>query len=74
MNEWSLPAAQANAYADLVHSQKSSGQFERHKAFLRGGIWKNFLTRYPEANWMHKRMLGLSQRLDALPQNKRTPK
>ena len=73
MNEWSLPAAQANAYADLVQDQKASGQFERHKAFLRGGIWKNFLTRYPEANWMHKRMLGLSRRLDALPENKRTP-
>jgi alpha-amylase/alpha-mannosidase (GH57 family) len=73
MNEWSLPAEQANAYADLVRQNKDSGQFERNKAFLRGGIWKNFLTRYPEANWMHKRMLGLSQRLHALPERKRTP-
>jgi alpha-amylase/alpha-mannosidase (GH57 family) len=73
MNEWSLPAEQANAYADLVQQNKSSGQFEGNKAFLRGGIWKNFLTRYPEANWMHKRMLGLSQRLDALPKHKRSP-
>ncbi|OYY92701.1 MAG: hypothetical protein B7Y41_14965 [Hydrogenophilales bacterium 28-61-23] len=32
-----------------------------------GGIWKTFLTRYPEANWMHKRMLGLSARLASLP-------
>jgi len=73
MNEWSLPAEQANAYADLVHQHKASGQFEQNKAFLRGGIWKNFLTRYPEANWMHKRMLGLSQRLHTLPEHKRTP-
>ncbi len=72
MNEWSLPAEQANAYADLVGQHKASGQFEHNKAFLRGGIWKNFLTRYPEANWMHKRMLGLSQRLHALPARKRT--
>ncbi|OFZ97728.1 MAG: glycosyl hydrolase, partial [Betaproteobacteria bacterium RBG_19FT_COMBO_58_11] len=66
MNEWTLPAQAANTYAELVHEAKQQGRFEQHKAFLRGGIWKNFLTRYPESNWMHKRMLGLSQRLHAL--------
>jgi alpha-amylase len=40
---------------------------ERDRPFIRGGIWKNFLTRYPEANWAHKRMLGLSARLAGLP-------
>lgn len=73
MNEWSLPAEQANAYSDLVQQHKHAGQFEGNKAFLRGGIWKNFLSRYPESNWMHKRMLELSQRLDALPEARRTP-
>ena len=66
MNEWTLPAPAANTYADLVADAKQQGRFEQHKAFLRGGIWKNFLTRYPESNWMHKRMLGLSERLHAL--------
>ena len=37
--------------------QSQQGHFERDKAFLRGGIWKNFFSRYPESNWMHKRML-----------------
>ena len=72
MNEWTLPAESARVYADLVKQSKASGGFERNKAFLRGGIWKNFLTRYPESNWMHKRMLGLSARLAALPQNPHT--
>jgi len=67
MNEWSLPAEAANEYADLVQEAKSRGRFERDKAWLRGGIWKNFLSRYPESNWMHKRMLELSERLHALP-------
>ena len=67
MNEWTLPAQAANQYADLVQVSKSQGRFEREKAWLRGGIWKNFLSRYPESNWMHKRMLDLSQRLHALP-------
>ena len=66
MNEWTLPAAAANAYADLVAASKEQGRFEQQKAFLRGGIWKNFLSCYPESNWMHKRMLGLSQRLQGL--------
>jgi len=72
MNEWTLPAQAANGYADLIHASKEQGHFERDKAFLRGGIWKNFLTRYPESNWMHKRMLQLSQRYEALPEKKKT--
>lgn len=73
MNEWSLPAPVANEYADLVARAKAEGWFVRDKAFLRGGMWKNFITRYPEANWMHKRMLGLSERLDKLPPNLKKP-
>ena len=72
MNEWTLPAQSANTYADLVQQAKASGWYEHKKAFLRGGIWKNFFSRYPESNWMHKRMLGLSTRLDALPEKHRT--
>jgi len=73
MNEWTLPVPAAHHYADLVQASKSSGQFEQSKSFLRGGIWKNFLMRYPESNWMHKRMLQLSHRLHALPKKKQTP-
>jgi hypothetical protein len=72
MNEWTLPVPAAHHYADLVHASKAAGQFEQNKSFLRGGIWKNFLMRYPEANWMHKRMLGLSRRLHGLPKKKQT--
>lgn len=67
MNEWTLPAQSASTYADLVQQAKTSDWYEHKKAFLRGGIWKNFFSRYPESNWMHKRMLGLSTRLASLP-------
>jgi len=73
MNEWTLPTDAAHTYADLVHREKDGGQYELRKAFLRGGIWKNFFTRYPESNWMHKRMLELSERLHALQGQKQTP-
>jgi hypothetical protein len=73
MNEWTLPAPAAHAYADLVEREKRGGSFDASKAFLRGGIWKNFVSRYPEANWMHKRMLALSERLARAPAAARTP-
>jgi len=66
MNEWTLPAQPANVYANLVRQAKTAGWYEGNRAFLRGGIWKNFFSRYPESNWMHKRMLGLSSRLSML--------
>jgi hypothetical protein len=72
MNEWTLPAPAAHAYADLVDREKHAGRFDACKAFLRGGIWKNFFSRYPESNWMHKRMLALSERLARLPPAERS--
>ena len=52
----------AHAYADLVEAaRRITARYERDKALLRGGIWSNFLSRYSEANWMHKRMLALSR-------------
>ena len=72
MNEWTLPAPRAHAYRLLVETEKAAGRFEAHKPFLRGGIWRNFMSRYPEANWMHKRMLSVSKRLAALPPSLRS--
>jgi hypothetical protein len=73
MNEWTLPAPSARAYHQLVEQEKQAGRFEGRKPYLRGGIWRNFFMRYPESNWMHKRMLDASQRLAALPPALRTP-
>jgi alpha-amylase/alpha-mannosidase (GH57 family) len=72
MNEWTLPAKAARTFSDLMHREKEAGRGDESKAFIRGGIWRNFMARYPEANWMHKRMLGLSARLAALPQGPHT--
>ena len=69
MNEWTLPSGSAHEFAALVEREKKANTYEDHKPFVRGGIWKNFMSRYPEANWMHKRMTSLSRRLDeARPQ------
>ena len=72
MNEWTLPAAAARTYRGLLEQEKQGGHYEARKPFLRGGIWRNFFMRYPESNWMHKRMLEVSQRLADLPAAQRT--
>lgn len=72
MNEWTLPAAAAGRFHALMEQEKAAGRFEQNKPFVRGGIWRNFLSRYPESNWMHKRMLGLSQRLADVPAARQT--
>lgn len=73
MNEWALPVPAAHHYADMVEREKREGRWEISKPFIRGGIWRNFLMRFPEANWMHKRTLALSHRYHALPEGKKTP-
>jgi alpha-amylase len=73
MNEWTLPGTTARAYHALVEQEKQAGRFEARKPFLRGGMWRNFFMRFPESNWMHKRMLDVSAKLAALPPAHRTP-
>lgn len=72
MSEWSLPGHQAQNFAEIIHELKDNNQLERFRPFLRGGIWRNFLTKYPEANNMHKHVLWLSQRLNKLSNNPET--
>ncbi|HEX6829350.1 MAG TPA: alpha-amylase/4-alpha-glucanotransferase domain-containing protein, partial [Burkholderiales bacterium] len=73
MNEWTLPAQAGARYAEMVEEAKLGGRYDKDKAFLRGGIWRNFFSRYPESNWMHKRMLGLSNRVAGLAPADRKP-
>ena len=67
MSEWTLPMPAARVYAQFLAAEKSAGRGELHAPFMRGGIWRNFMSRYPEANWMHKRAQGLSARLAQIP-------
>jgi 4-alpha-glucanotransferase len=56
MTEWALPPKKAYLFGKLLHQLE-----EEHRdnilQFMRGGFWRNFLVRYPEANNQHKKML-----------------
>lgn len=56
MTEWALPPQKSYVFGKLLHQLE-----EEHRdnilQFMRGGFWRNFLVRYPEANNQHKKML-----------------
>jgi len=63
MMEWALPPLSAIAFEDLMEELKREGRYEKYRPYLRGGIWENFLVKYPESNHLHKKMLRASQKV-----------
>ncbi|MGA8223064.1 MAG: alpha-amylase/4-alpha-glucanotransferase domain-containing protein [Candidatus Acidiferrales bacterium] len=66
MMEWALPTEARSRYHALTEEFSS-----RPKAlpFLRGGIWRNFFTKYSESNLLHKKMLHVSCKIRQLPRS-----
>ncbi|UCD16935.1 MAG: DUF1926 domain-containing protein [Candidatus Zixiibacteriota bacterium] len=64
MLHWSLPAKAFMEYEELERWLKEHESLERYERFIRGGHWRGFLTKYDEANLMHKRMLMVSRLLE----------
>ena len=67
MSQWSLPAERAVELGKAHQELQRDGRLEKLRPFLRGGIWKNFLVKYPESNLMHKKMLFLDQEVKKMP-------
>jgi hypothetical protein len=61
MMEWVLPTAARAQLHSIEQEFRSRGDVQR---FLRGGIWRGFLSKYPEVNLLHKKALHVSKKLD----------
>jgi alpha-amylase len=71
MMEWSLPTPARNRYHALtVEFANRPGELP----FLRGGIWRNFFSKYSESNLLHKKMQHVSAKVRLLAQNRRRDK
>ncbi|MFC1807590.1 alpha-amylase/4-alpha-glucanotransferase domain-containing protein [Candidatus Omnitrophota bacterium] len=68
MSEWSLPSKSSERFIDIIEDLKNKGKYEKYVDFVRGGFWRNFLVKYPEANHIQKRALLTSHRLRDLEQ------
>lgn len=62
MSEWTLPASSQESLHDVVHGLPAPIA-ESAKRFMRGGFWRNFLTKYDESNNLHKKMLWVSEKV-----------
>ncbi len=60
MEAWALPPEAAIRLARLERELGSERLAGPDGALVRGGHWRNFLVRYPEANRMHKKMQAVS--------------
>ena len=66
MMEWVLPVESQHAYEDLVQDLKRQGMWDRAKFFVKGGFWRSFRSKYPEANDMYGKMMLVSEKVAAL--------
>lgn len=66
MGEWALPQKRQLAYANLIQSLKKEGRYESMRGFLKGGYFRNFFTKYAEANQIHKKMIYVSKKVNEM--------
>jgi alpha-amylase len=65
MMEWALPAGAQQDYQEFLEGVQRGPNPDRYIPFVKGGFWRNFLSKYPEANHLHKRMLRVSRKVQA---------
>ncbi|MCK9615433.1 MAG: DUF1926 domain-containing protein [Candidatus Omnitrophica bacterium] len=66
MGEWVLEPKNFFAYEELRDLLKANDKLEEYKDFIRGGFFRNFYHKYPRLNYMQKRMLYLSQKINTM--------
>lgn len=70
MGEWSLPTSTQEMFESLIKNLDNIPNNQVIRQFLHGGYWKNFLSKYPESNNMHKKMLFLSEKIQRVKDKK----
>lgn len=64
MEEWALPTQSAEEFIALERMIDNTTEFANvAKPFLKGGFWRNFLTKYSESNNLYRKMLWVSKQI-----------
>ena len=63
MSQWSLPAKSGAIFGEVVRQFEAEGRMETLKPFLKGGFWRNFISKYDESNFMYRKALWISERI-----------
>lgn len=64
MMEWALPTERSAQLEHLRHTLEHRNETQA-LSFIRGGSWRNFAAKYPEANTFHKKMLRVHGKVRA---------
>ena len=63
MTEWSLPTESQMEFEAIEAEMRGDPRWDKLRARIRGGYWRNFRVKYPEADEMYSRMMAVSRRL-----------
>ena len=66
MSQWTLSTGLGRQMDHFIHDLENQGKGDANRPFIKGGMWRNFFTKYPESNWMQKRVQFLSLNLKQL--------
>ena len=66
MMQWALPTPLRAQFEQARQIAEHNPACHPCRRFLKGGNWRNFLIKYPEANQMHKKMLYVGKKLRQL--------
>ena len=69
MTEWSLPAG-SSAELITVKEQLKAKADDTTLKYIKGGMWRGFLAKYPEVNLMHKKFLHVSDKVHKMSPGK----
>ena len=63
MDEWTMEPKEFLYYKELKDRLKKYPDYGKLRNYLRAGFFRNFFRKYPRANYMHKKMLYLSENI-----------
>lgn len=64
MDEWVMEPEEFFPYKELKDSLKERPDYDEIRHFITAGFFRNFFLKYPRLNYMHKRMLALSEKIN----------
>jgi hypothetical protein len=73
MSQWTLRTNLGIQMDQFVHQLQDEGRWDQNRAFIKGGMWRNFLSKYPESNWMQKRVQFHSLEIQRLQETQTVP-
>ncbi|MCF7916849.1 MAG: DUF1926 domain-containing protein [Candidatus Omnitrophica bacterium] len=65
MQKWALNYKDHLAYQELVNLLEKDDNYNKYKQFIKAETFNNFFIKYPRLNFMHKRMLKLSAKINS---------